>query len=239
MSAPFQLYRFTHGDGSSKSWGVRFNGDGTFTSIWGKSGTKMSFKTKGISHPDDVQKLIRSKQRKGYEYLGGTFYIGDDGKISTDPPPSVPVNPEPSVEEPRIYWTIKCIKNLPSENSDSFKELSDRLKAIFVRFGKDFDEEPINKSELIKNSGIIKKEAGVFVFLFLLALKKFAPSGVTVSLSHEDGVEISDQLKLETQALSYFDIDLESIRHIAEEIGLLVKRLDLSTIAPEYQDFYF
>ena len=64
-------------------------------------------------------------------------------------------------------------------------------------------------------------------------------SGVTVSLSHEDAVEISDQLKLETQALSYFDIDLESIRHIAEEIGLLVKRLDLSTIAPEYQDFYF
>lgn len=128
---------------------------------------------------------------------------------------------------------------MPSENSDSFKELSDRLKAIFVRFGKNFDEEAINKSELIKNSGIIKKEAGVFVFLFLLALKKFAPSGVTVSLSHEDGVEISDQLKLETQALSYFDTDLESVRHIAEEIGLLVKRLDLSTIAPEYQDFYF
>lgn len=103
MSAPFQLYRFTHGDGSSKSWGVRFNGDGTFTSIWGKTVTKMSFKTKGFKQPDEVQKLIRSKQRKGYEYLGGTFYMGDDGKISTVPPPSVPVNPEPSVEEPRIY----------------------------------------------------------------------------------------------------------------------------------------
>ena len=75
--------------------------------------------------------------------------------------------------------------------------------------------------------------------MFLLALKKFAPSGITVSLSHEDGVEISDQLKLETEALSFFDTDLESIISISEEIGLLQKRLDLSTIAPELEDFYF
>ena len=70
-------------------------------------------------------------------------------------------------------------------------------------------------------------------------MKKSAPSTITVSLSHEDGVEISDQLKLETEALSYFDTDLESIRSISEEIGLLQKRLDLSTIAPEIEDFYF
>jgi hypothetical protein len=239
MSAPFQLYRLTHSDGTSKTWGVRFNGDGSFTSIWGKTGTKISSKTKGINPPDTVQKLIRSKESKGYEYLGGAFYIGDDGKITTVPPQFVPVEPDFPSEDPRIYWTVKFINNLPSENHDSFKELSCRLKGIFVHFGKNFDEEPISKSELIKNSGIIKKEDGVFVFLFLLALKKFSPVGVTISLSHEDGVEISDQLKLETQALSYFDTDLESVRFIAEEIGLLVKRLDLSMIAPEYEDFYF
>jgi len=238
MSAPFQLYRFSNSDGSSKTWGVRFNGDGSFTSVWGKTGAKMSSKTKGISHPDDVQKLIRSKERKGYEYLGGSFYMGDDGKVVTSPP-IVHLEPDFPSENPQIYWTVKFINNLPSENHDSFKELSVRLKGIFVRLGKDFDVEPIRKSPLIRNSGIINKEDGVFVFLFLLALKKFAPVGVTVSLSHEDGVEISDQLKLETEALSFFDTDLESIRSISEEIGLLKKRLNLSTIAPEIEDYYF
>lgn len=237
MSAPFKIYRFQNPDGTSKSWGARFNNDGSYTTIWGKTGAKMSSKTKGFSHPDDVQKLMRSKERKGYVYFGDVFI--DDGKISTVPPQAVPVEPYFPLENPQIYWTIKYIKNLPGENSYSFKELSDRLKAIFVFFGKDFDEEPIRKSELIRNSGIINKEDGVFVFLFLLALKKFAPVGVTVSLSHEDGVEISDQLKLETQALSYFGNELESVRQIAEEIGLLQKRLDLSTIAPELEDFYF
>ena len=86
MSKPFQLYSFLNSDGSSKTWGVRFNGDGSFTSIWGKTGAKMSSKTKGIGAQDDVQKLIRSKQRKGYEYLGGSFYMGDDGKVVTSPP---------------------------------------------------------------------------------------------------------------------------------------------------------
>ena len=239
MTGPYQLYRLYHGDGTSKTWGVCFNGDGTFTSVWGKTGTKMASKTKGISPPDAVQKLIRSKQRKGYEYLGGTFYIGNDGKIITDAPQSDSLEPDFPSENPQIYWTVKFINNLPSENHDSFKELSVRLKGIFVRLGKDFDVEPIRKSPLIRNSGIINKEDGVFVFLFLLALKKFAPVGVTVSLSHEDGVEISDQLKLEAEALSFFDTDLESIRSISEEIGLLKKRLNLSTIAPEVEDFYF
>ena len=119
-----------------------------------------------------------------------------------------------------------------SENFNSFKELSDRFKAIFSRYGKNFDQDPIRKSELIKNSGIINKEDGVFVFLFLLALKKFAPRGVTVSLSHEDGVEISDQLKLEIEALSYFDTNLESIRSISEEIGLLQKGLIYQRLHP-------
>ena len=238
MTGPYQLYSFLNSDGSSKTWGVCFNGDGSFTSIWGKTGAKMSSRTKGISHPDDVQKLIRSKERKGYEYLGGSFYLGDDGKVVTSPP-SVHLEPDFPSENPQIYWTIKYINNLPSENFNSFKQLSDRFKAIFSRYGKNFDQDPIRKSELIKNSGIINKEDGVFVFLFLLALKKFAPVGVTVSLSHEDGVEISDQLKLEIEALSYFDTNLESIRSISEEIGLLQKRFDLSTIAPELEDFYF
>lgn len=89
------------------------------------------------------------------------------------------------------------------------------------------------------DAGCLSKEDGVASLLLLIVLKKNAPEGITVSLSHEDGVEISDQLKLETEALSFFDTDLESIRQIAEEMDLLVKRIDLSMIAPEQDDFYF
>ncbi len=242
MSGPFQLYHFDNNDGSSKVWGVRFNNDSTFTTCWGKSLAKMSLKTKGITHPDMVHKLIRSKERKGY-VLSGNFFVGDDGKIATVQPQTDPIETafplNVSQEDTRIYWSIKYINNLPSENFQSFKALSERFKTIFVRFGKNFDQDPIKKSGLVRNSGIIKKEDGVFVFLFLLALKKFSPVGVTVSLSHDDDVEISDRLKMETEALSFFDTDLESIRSIAEEIGLLAKRLDLSMIAPELEDFYF
>jgi hypothetical protein len=68
---------------------------------------------------------------------------------------------------------------------------------------------------------------------------KGAPSGVTISLSREDGIEISDQLKLESQALSFFDTDLEFVRSLAESIDLLDKRLDLSTVETFVDDFYF
>jgi hypothetical protein len=68
---------------------------------------------------------------------------------------------------------------------------------------------------------------------------KGAPTGITISLSHEDGVEISDQLKLESQSLSLFDTDLESNRSIAESLDLLDKRLDLSTVETFVDDFYF
>jgi len=88
-------------------------------------------------------------------------------------------------------------------------------------------------------AGSLLKEHGVFSLLLIMALKKVAPDGITISLSHEDSVEISDQLKMESQALSFFDTNLESVRSIAEEIGLLEKRLDLSMVETELEDFYF
>jgi len=247
MTGPYQLYRLYHDDGTSKTWGVCFNGDGTFTSVWGKTGTKMASKTKGISHPDDVQNLIRSKQRKGYEYLGGTFYIDDDGKIITDPTSasSSHQDPHPTQESLCIYWRIKIPGTATSSEIAFFQGIASGYAVqildacprseFIVALKSRYRDISFVKSE----SGIFRQEDGVFPFLLMLAMKKSAPSTITVSLSHEDGVEISDQLKLETDALSYFDTDLESIRSIAEEIGLLQKRLDLSTIAPEIEDYYF
>ena len=70
-------------------------------------------------------------------------------------------------------------------------------------------------------------------------MKKSAPNTISVSLSHEDSVEITDQLKSESLALSFFDTDLEAVRPLAQELKLLDKRIDLSTVDSEVEDFYF
>ena len=248
MSAPFKLYSFVNSDGSSKSWGVRFNGDGTFTSIWGKTGTKMSLKTKSFSQPDEVQKLIRSKERKGYEYLGGTFYIGNDGIVSHVPPesPLKPVvnDPHPTQETLCIYWRIRVLPSILNGPAVPFLKgfATGYAVSILKSYpGCSWVEKVRNgHGDFVKpGAGSLLKEHGVFSLLLIMALKKVAPDGITISLSHEDGVEISDQLKMESQALSFFDTDLESVRSIAEAIGLLEKRLDLSMVETELDDFYF
>jgi len=86
---------------------------------------------------------------------------------------------------------------------------------------------------------MLSKTEGVMLLLFLLGLKKHAPMGLSVTLSHEDGVDISEVLKLESRALAFFDSDLEAVRPIAEDLGLLTKRLDLAGIQSEVADGYF
>ena len=94
--------------------------------------------------------------------------------------------------------------------------------------------------KFVKNdSGSLLKENGVNALVLLLAIKKSAPNTISVSLSHEDSVEITDQLKSESLALSFFDTDLESVRPLAQELKLLDKRIDLSTVDSEIADFYF
>ena len=243
---PFDFYRFDNPDGSSKLWALRYNHDGTFTTFWGKSGAKMASNTKGIVHPDDMHKLIRSKQRKGYEH-SGQAWIGDDGKISNVPPTSskpVGVDHQPTENDPHIYWRIKIPSPMLDSPAHHFsKGLATGYATAILRTYPDclWAEMIIHgHGDFVKpDAGCLSKEDGIASLLLLMVLKKNAPEGITVSLSHEDGVEISDQLKLETEALSFFDTDLESIRQIAEEMDLLVKRIDLTMIAPEQEDFYF
>ncbi|MDZ4152964.1 hypothetical protein [Methylicorpusculum sp.] len=72
-----------------------------------------------------------------------------------------------------------------------------------------------------------------------MAMMKVAPKQVSIHLSHDDGVDISNKIKLESKALSIFDTDLESVRPVAESLGLLEKRIDLSLVSSSQDDFYF
>lgn len=241
----YELFRYQNQDGSSKDWAIRINGNGTYTKRWGKTGTRLVSKEFSMTHPDEVFNEKRAKERKGYRSIG-MFFIDDDGNLSTVPPASSTSagnNPLPIKEEPRIYWRIRLASaSLRSKNitTDFPGKVFEAALYLHNVYPSEWIDKFLNEYDIMLNTaGQLSKKDGIASLFLLLLLKKLAPPGFTVSLSHEDGVEISDQLKLEIEALSFFDTDLETLRPIAEDIGLLVKRLDLSMIAPEQEDFFF
>lgn len=252
MSCTYNLYRYQNSDGSTKDWAIRNNRDGTYSKRWGKTGTKLrSEDFQGNS--TDVWREISSKTRKGYESIGFAF-ISEDGVVTmsskevradsgSKPDQQASSDPFPTQDEPRIYWRIKIPGSVDSAAVSLLKGVATGYAIAVLSVYPDcawVEKIKDGHGDFIKpGAGSLLKENGVGSLLLLMALKKCAPNGVTVTLSHEDGVEISDQLKLESQALSFFDTDLESVRSLAERIDLIDKRLDLSTVETSVDDFYF
>jgi hypothetical protein len=248
MDSMYDLYRYFNPDGTSKDWAIRNNGNGTYTKRWGKTGTRLQSKEFPYKSGNEILKDTGSKVRKGYGYVG-KYHIDDGGNMSTVPlASSTPTanKPNPAQEDPRIYWRIKIPDFLPVQPVlQYFKDKATDYAQSILGFYPDCEWVIALKSRyrdmayVKPDAGFFKKEDGVAPLLLLLALKKAAPDGITVSLSHDDQVEISAQLKKEAEALSFFGTDLESIRSIAEIIGLLEKKLDLSLVTAEVEDYYF
>lgn len=235
----YRLYRFTNSDGSTKDWAVRANSDGSYTSLWGKTGSCLKSKTFQNMLP--MQDHIREKTNKGYKLIGMVF-INDDGKVSSVLPSSYSKSMREAPHH--IYWRIKVQNAVLTSLELPF--LKGKSTGFSVRILQEFPDCSWLKNVAEGHGGFIQtgagfltKENGVGSLLLLMALKKHAPDGIAITMSHEDGVEISDHVNFETEALSFFDSNLESIRPLAEDLELLVKRIDLSTIASNNQDYYF
>jgi hypothetical protein len=240
----FELYRYTNPDRSTKDWAVRDNGDGTYTSRWGKTGTRLQSKTFN-KNMLSMNEHINSKVSKGYKSIGEVL-IDEDGKI-TSASSTKPLGqyPHPTEDPPCLFWRLR-IKQ--SDLSDT--QAIGRFHANVLSMGKTitgilgasaFLENVLHilVNDQASSAGKLFKEQGVASLLLFMAMMKVAPSQVSIHLSHEDGVEISNKLKLESKALSFFDTDLETVRPVAEALGLLEKRLDLSAVATSQDDFYF
>lgn len=240
----FELYRFTNPDRSTKDWAVRANGDGTYTSRWGKTGTKLQSKTFD-KNMLSMSEHIRSKMNKGYTLIGEVL-IDDDGKItsasSTQP---LGQNPNTTEDPPCLFWRLRIKQSDLSDTQAigrfhaNVLSMGKTITGIFgaSAFLENFLHALIN--DQASSAGKLFKEQGVASLLLFMAMMKVAPSQVSIHLSHDDGVDISNKLKLETKALSFFDTDLEMVRPVAEALGLLEKRLDLSVVASSQEDFYF
>ena len=248
METRYELYRYQNPDGSSKDWAIRDNGDGTYTKRWGKTGTRLQSKDFVLNDPDNFWREKQAKERKGYIPVG-KFFIDNDGNLSTVPPASLAsyVNVPSQVQvDPRIYWRIKIADPLLGKPVLEFFRGQVRAFAQAVIEAYPSCEWVIAINSRYRDISFVKSEAGSFLkedgvapLLLLMALKKAAPDGIAIALSHDDNVEISHKLKLEGQALSFFGSDLESVRATAETIGLLDKRLDLAMVESNVGNYYF
>jgi uncharacterized protein (TIGR02996 family) len=89
------LYEFKEGS-SSKFWEITLSGN-SFTTRWGKIGTKGQEKTQSFSNPIEArreyEKLINEKTKKGYELVGDAGGSEEDEE-GGDTPGTVRRNPE-------------------------------------------------------------------------------------------------------------------------------------------------
>ena len=60
-----------------------------------------------------------------------------------------------------------------------------------------------------------------------------------LTVASPEGIEVSDQLKLEKDVLRLLGSDLERVRPIAEALDLMPAKIDLNQSSPDSQNYYF
>jgi predicted DNA-binding WGR domain protein len=244
--AEFELYRYTHADGSSKDWAIRLNGDGSFTTRWGRTGSRLpQDNTKPLRHLDEVHHLKQAKRRKGYELIG-RVQIDHAGNLLTPVQGVTPATPPVRPRIKAIYWTIELINPGKRAVRD---QLGNRVQALIgliqaagdVAVSSRWDGwrqliDLTENDQLAELSGQIRQGHGVIPLLFLMALRQSALDDMQIGIAGEEAREIGD-LKAEHELLAWLGSDLEAVRPLAEALGLLQPRINLTTLAGD--DFYF
>ncbi|WP_051331343.1 hypothetical protein [Methylocaldum szegediense] len=238
----YDLYRFTHADGSSKDWAVRQNANGTVTTRWGPTGPVLP---QSKTRRGDKRNLVQAKLRKGYVPVG-TVRIDKEGRVhAVDSTPTTRSEPEP-----HLYWRIRMSSLVPRaalvDWAKSVSDAADRLAEVlgWARGERsDFEPGAIGNWRIPRTqtsgAGQIPIEQGVVPLLVLMAMKWLAPDGVTVSIATEDGIEVGTDLRAEARLLAQFGTYLEGVRPLAEALGLIEPRINLSRAIQSEQDYWF
>jgi hypothetical protein len=239
----FDLWRYTHPDGSSKDWAIRRNGDGSITTRWGPTGPALP---QVSTRRQDKIALENAKRRKGYIYVGQVT-IASDGRIHSVKDGKGEILPDEAViVEEAVYWRIHLVDTQAawSDLERALELLGDKICSTDPAFdGKTWDGWPLPKPAQDR-SGSIKPDgkAGIKPVLYLMALQKLTQElspGVRVSLATEDGIEIGHDLRSEAAVLTLFGTDLEGVRPLAETLGLLQPRINLAEAIHTDHDSWF
>ncbi|NEX21803.1 hypothetical protein G3480_16045 [Thiorhodococcus mannitoliphagus] len=102
MSEPFQLYRYTHADGSAKDWAWRRRQDGSSEVRWGRAGQLSQSRIYPASRYERLLRTVQAKLAKGYVDLGIRELDAHGRLIEPQPEPqhapSVPTPPTPDID---------------------------------------------------------------------------------------------------------------------------------------------
>ena len=237
MISTWELFRFHHGDGSSKDWAIHDNGDGTVTTRWGPtSDTLPSSSTRKKGFHD----LVLQKTRKGYQHMG-PVEMDENGRIVS----RVAHQQRPVPVDPKIYWRIKPPGVIDADTRSNLAGHMARLQgkaqgypAIQAWNGRDSIARLCgHNATVVSASGQVAKEDGIQPVLWLMALKREVDY---VHIADEMGVDISTDISAETGVLRFFDTDIAQIRPMAEALGLLRPRLNIAeAVASPVEDCWF
>lgn len=242
----YDLYRFTHADGSSKDWAVRQNANGTVTTRWGPTGPVLP---QSKTRRGDKRNLVQAKLRKGYVPVG-TVRIDKEGRVhAVDSTPATRSEPEQKPED-ALYWRIRVGVSVPhaalADWAKSVSDAADRLAEVlgWARGERsDFEPGAIGNWRIpgtrTSGAGQIPITQSVVPLLVLMAMKRLAPEGTTMSVATEDGIEVGTDLRAEARLLAQFGTYLEGVRPLAEALGLIEPRINLSRAIQSDHDWWF
>jgi hypothetical protein len=137
-----------------------------------------------------------------------------------------------AVEVQRLYGVIQTLKNHdgvsentiePDQTWESWQQL---LDLTLTR-------------QAFTQSGQILQAQGVLPWLLLMALKFKGFVGVDIGVATEYSWELTADIKAEPEVLAFFGTDLDSVRPLAEMLGLLNPRLNLASALSDTDDCWF
>ena len=233
-----------------------------FRPVGGKTAARLpSVNTRHGIRQFDIE---RQKQAKGYVFVAEVT-IDSDGKISfpgqnLNQPMDVDTNPLAEIEPSRslvgiLYRHINC--KADSDSGVNFAVEVQRLNGVIqaLQNSEGVSENTIElnqawdgwqqlltltqKGESFILSGQIRQAHGVLPWLLLMALKVKDFVGVGIGIATEYSRELSADIKAEPEVLAWFGTDLDSIRPVAERLGLLKPKLNLALAMADQDDSWF
>lgn len=257
--AAWHLYRHRNSDGSSKDWAVTTHSDGSTSTRWGKTASRLP----GFNTRNGVRQSALEKQKlaKGYVFVAEVA-IDDEGNVTH----AEPIQPESLLSllpsQPPVFalnWNIDCtaehevcvalgiavrqligdIQSLQINTAMSDTEAKTKLDADQDWEGWQQLIDLTLNPEHFSQSGQIKPKQGITPWLFLMALKHKGFFKVEIDIATERSREVSTDLNAEQEVLDFFGTDLESVREAAEVLGLLKRKLNLASVMTDTLDCWF
>ena len=265
VMANWSLFRYRNSDGSSKDWAVITNPDGSISTRWGKTAARLtSINTRHGVRQFDIEK---QKQAKGYVFVAEVA-IDDEGNVSFplqhpnhgNQPVEADEKHPTEVDKTRsvvgtLYWHIDC-----KAAHDTGEELGSEVRRMIGAIQALQNDAAVSEHTVepeqawagwqqlldlslnqhaFTQSGQIQQDHGAMPWLLLMALKFRDFVGVEIGIATENGRELSAELKAEPEVVAFFGTDLDSVRPVAEMLGLLQPKLNLASALSVTDDCWF